>query len=92
MSRDSWCDNHRQRLHDAKDARFVSETMIVKQAVEAGRYPGLNGCWACALSENEFQRVLREGGLMVAQAEVYGGTYTANGIALSLGRKQGDES
>lgn len=92
MMRGPWCAAHLQRLHDAKDARFVVETLIVNQVLEAGKYSTLHACWACALSEIEFQAALREGGSMVAQAEAYGGTYTANGIALSLGRKQGDES
>ncbi len=92
MSHDTWCEDHRRRLSDMKDARFVAETMIVRQVLETGKYAGPQGCWACVLSETEFQAALREGGSMVAQAEAYGGTYTANGIALSLGRKQGDES
>lgn len=64
---------------------MVAETLIVKRAIETNQFPGSNGCWACSLSENEFQAALREGGVLTAKAEAYGGTYTADGIAVSLG-------
>lgn len=88
MSDDGWCLRHRDRLYDAKDARPVAETLIVKRALETGQLPGSNGCWACPLSEDEFQAALREGGTLVAKAEAYGGTYTADGIAVSIGNKE----
>ncbi|HEY6925016.1 MAG TPA: hypothetical protein VI653_16195 [Steroidobacteraceae bacterium] len=92
MSADGWCDRHRERLLEAKDARLAAETLIVKRALETGQRSGANGCWACPLSENEFQAALREGGTLVAKAEAYGGTYTADGVAISIGPNKDDAS
>ena len=92
MSADGWCARHRDRLHEAKDARLAVETLILKRALETGQRPGVNGCWACPLSENEFQAALREGGTLVAKAQAYGGTYTADGIAIAVGPGTDDAS
>jgi hypothetical protein len=92
VSVDGWCSRHRDRLLEAKDARLVAETLIVKLVLETGRHPGPNGCWACPLSENEFQGALREGGTLAAKAEAYGGTYTAKGISLSIGSGGKDDA
>lgn len=92
MSADGWCIRHRDRLHATNDARFACEALVVKRAIETGRLPGPNGCWACPLSENEFQDALREGGVLVASAEAYGGTYTAAGILMSVGSPDKESS
>lgn len=85
MSADGWCARHRERLLEAKDVRLAAETLIVKRVLETGQRPGTNGCWACPLSENEFQAALREGGSLIARAEAYGGTYTTNDVAFAIG-------
>lgn len=92
MSADGWCARHHDRLHEAKDARFAAEMLIVKRAMETGQIPGANGCWACPLSENEFQAAMREGVTLIAKAEAYGGTYTADGIAVAIGPGKDDAS
>lgn len=92
MSVEGWCSRHRDRLHEAKDVRFAAEALIVARVLETGQRPGSNGCWACPLSENEFQAALREAGTMVAKTEAYGGTYTAPGIAISIGGRKDDAS
>lgn len=66
----------------------MAEMLIVKKVLQTGQLPGPNGCWACPLSEDEFQAALRDGGPVVAKAEAYGGTYTADGIAVSIGNKE----
>lgn len=85
MSANGWCVRHRERLHEAKDARFAAELLVVKRAMETNQLPGRNGCWACPLSENEFQAAMHEACTLVTKAEVYGGTYTTDGIAVSIG-------
>ncbi len=62
--------------------RVIAEALIVKRAMETGKFPGSNGCWACPLSEIEFQAVLREASTLAAKTEAYGGTYTAPGVAI----------
>lgn len=92
MSHQGWCLRHQDRLHEAKDARFAAELLVVKRAMQTGQLPGGNGCWACPLSENDFQAALREAGTLVAKTEAYGGTYTAPGIAISIGGRKDDVS
>lgn len=85
MIENGWCVRHWSHLHEVKDARVAIEPLIVKLLLETGRRPGSNGCWACPLSENEFQAALREGSTLVAKTVAYGGTYTADGIAIAIG-------
>lgn len=85
---EGWCAVHRDRLAAVDDARFVVEALITLFVLSAGKQPATTGCWACALTEPEFQELLREGATLVAKAEAFGGTYTAKGIALSLGAKK----
>ena len=83
-----WCDSHRERLSTAGDARMVVETLIIKRAMETGCWPPADtGCWVCGVTEDDFQAAMREGVIIHAKAEAFGGTYTAAGIALSLGKK-----
>lgn len=82
MNTDGWCAQHRGRLHEAKDARLAAEALLVRRVLEGGLGPGTNGCWACALSEKDFQDALREGGTLIAKAEAYGGTYTSQDVAI----------
>lgn len=63
---------------------------MVKRALETGQVPGPNGCWACPLSENEFQDALRQGGVLVASAKAYGGTYSTKDVALHVGPSDKD--
>ena len=64
---------------------MISETLIIKRVFETGRSPGLNGCWACPLSEDEFQAALREGCTLITKTEAYGGTYTTDEISIEIG-------
>ncbi len=60
MKVQGWCSQHLDRLHGAKDARLAAELLVVKCALATGRFLGSNGCWACAMSEIEFQAALRD--------------------------------
>lgn len=91
MSDDGWCDRHRDRLHAAKDARAAAETLIVRRVMETGRAP-IGGCWACPLSELEFQDAVHEGTTMISKAEAYGGTYTTPDVSISIGPVKTDPS
>lgn len=79
---DGYCDAHRARVSEAGDAKSVAGALIVNKALSTGRFPPDGVCWACALTEPEFQEMLREGAVLVAKAEAYGGTYTTPGLIL----------
>ena len=79
-----FCNNHERRI--AEVGHFIADALIVNTVIETGGGGGpRNGCWACALTENQFCRVLKQAAELDAKADAYGGTYTTSTFAISKG-------
>lgn len=83
-----FCETHDQRMQEA-DAGPAVVPMILARIIRSGRRPE-DGCWACPLSDEEFQGILTQAALLIEQAKANGGSYTSDEIAIFIG-KIGDD-
>lgn len=84
IARGDFCARHTEQTDTAGEC--IARGLILVRCAEQGLLPH-RGCWACALSQNELSKILAKAATIDAQAEAFGGTYTAGGMAYGRGEK-----
>jgi len=82
-----WCLRHATRFDESGVPRYIAETLIVQTVLDNNLLDETvkTGCWACAVSEKQFQDAIREAGRLDAETDKLGGTFTSEKLAIYRG-------
>ena len=87
MADGEWCLRHATRFDESGVPRYIAETLVVQTVLDKNLLDNLakNGCWACAVNEEQFQAALREAGKLEVEVDQLGGTFTSEKLAIVKG-------